>query len=330
MSLMTSDRDIENLLRLLPRWKPGILLRYGVSSAIVVVFCLIRLGLPIQGVPYLLFIPPVFLASVLFDHGSGFFATVLSAILATYFFIEPRYSMIIPVAQLPGLVIFVATCCGIAILSEALRTALERAVDAERGKALLYSELNHRLKNNLAVIITLLRLQSRRLTEETARAPFEQAIERIRVLAATHDHLNRRHASLRMQGYLDELSRHLGDAHRGLRPIAIRVDADDVEVGPDLASALGLIANELITNALKHDFPGERAGNIAVTLRRKGAELVMEVSDDGVGARSDATDGLGSKLVMLLSQQYGGSSERLAASTGCVTRVRLPLPHETP
>jgi two-component sensor histidine kinase len=252
-------------------------------------------------------------------------ATVLSALLAVYFFVEPRHSLSLPLVQVPTVVLFVAICAAIATVGEALRKALERAIEAERTNALLLSELNHRTKNNLAVIITLLRLQSRRIEAEAARVPFEQSIERIRVMASMHDHLVQTGGSVQMQAYLSDLSRHLGDTQRGLRPIEVRVDADDVKVRADLASALGLIANELITNAFKYGFPDDRAGSVDLILRNEGGQLRMTVTDDGVGLDPRRPDGLGTKLVKLLAQQHGGTAERRRGVTGTVNEICVPL-----
>jgi two-component sensor histidine kinase len=76
------------------------------------------------------------------------------------------------------------------------------------------------------------------------------------------------------------------------------------------ATRIGLIVNELVTNALKHAFPDDGAGTVWVKLRRTPTELTLVVEDDGVGCPEEAKDGLGSRLTRLLVQQLGGTMTR--------------------
>ncbi|HZH53963.1 MAG TPA: histidine kinase dimerization/phosphoacceptor domain -containing protein [Microvirga sp.] len=312
---------MENLLRLLPSSPTSTLARYALTTLIVLVFFLIRLGLPLgEGYPFLVFFPAVFLSSILFDRGSGFLATSLTTILAVYFFIEPRYSLVPPVAQVPALVLYVLISCGIAVLSEALRRALERAQKAEREKDLLFQELSHRTKNNLQIIASVLALQARSLEDPEVRKIFDSAVTRVRVIANAHSQLqsNGDRSRVNMRTYLEDLCRDLGDSLRGVRPVAVRVEADPIELGTEKAVPVGLIVNELVTNAFKYAFRDGQEGAVTVSFRRSAAgEVRLVVEDNGVGCPVSVREGLGSRLVRLLIQQIGGSIAREPGEPGC-------------
>jgi two-component sensor histidine kinase len=314
-------RVMENLLRILPSSPPSTLVRYSLTTIIVLIFFVIRLGLPLGGgYPFLIFFPAVFLSSILFDRGSGFLATALTTFLAVYFFIEPHYRLIPPVEQYPALVLYVLISCGIAVLSEALRRALERAQRIEREKDLLLQELSHRTKNNLQIIASVLALQARSVGDPEVRRIFDAAVTRVRVIANAHSQLQLTgdRSMVNMRSYLTDLCRDLGDSLRGVRPVAVRVEADPIELSTDKAVPIGLIVNELVTNAFKYAFPEDQEGAVTVTFRRNeegGIDLVVE--DNGIGCPVDATEGLGTRLVRLLVQQVGGSITREAALPGC-------------
>ena len=129
---------------------------------------------------------------------------------------------------------------------------------------------------------------------------------------------------MNVQQYLEELCWNLGEALRDIRPIAIRVMSDKVVLSSRQATRIGLIVNELVTNALKYAFPGEQAGTINVLLRRGTAELTIVVEDNGVGHPEDEQDGLGSRLVRLLAEQSGGSIKRGSATPGYRLVITIP------
>jgi two-component sensor histidine kinase len=312
---------MENLLRILPASPPSTFVRYLLTTVIVLVFFLIRLGLPLgAGYPFLIFFPAVFLSSVLFDRGSGFLATALTAVLAVYFFIEPRHHLLPPIEQYPPLVLYVLISCGIAVLSEALRRALERAQKAEREKDLLLQELAHRTKNNLQIIASVLALQARSVEDPELRRIFDAAVTRVRVIANAHSQLQPTgdRSMVDMRSYLTDLCRDLGDSLRDVRPVAVRVDADPIELSTERAVPIGLIVNELVTNAFKYAFREDQEGAITVTFHRTEAgDIDLVVEDNGVGCPLSAKEGLGTRLVRLLVQQVGGSITRMPGSPGC-------------
>src|SRR5262249_43093859 len=146
---------MEPLLRMLPARPQPLAVRYGVTSVLVGLCFLTLMGL--QGrsglLAFYLLFPAIFAASVLFDRGSGVFATLLGAVLV-YLLMKPSDSFLLPGDVAVSLVGFIVVALGVAIVSEGLRTAWERA-------DLLLRELGHRTKNNLALVASVLSLQAR-------------------------------------------------------------------------------------------------------------------------------------------------------------------------
>jgi two-component sensor histidine kinase len=276
-----------------------------------------------------LLLPGIFIASLVFDRGSGFYATILSVALSVLILLRPGGGFG-PLSQhLVPLVLFVLIGLGVATVSEALRNALEKAVRAERAKDLALYELNHRIRNDLAMMASVLELQLRAQTDPAAKAAFRSAVGRIHVIANAHDHLLPRddQSSIDMKEYLTDCCRHLADALRDVRPIAVNVEADPVYLPSDKAVSVGLMVNELTTNAFKYAFPDDRAGTITVRFRNKGVrELELIVEDDGKGCPEGAKEGLGSRIVRLLAQQLRGHVKIESAEPGCrmiIPRSRL-------
>jgi two-component sensor histidine kinase len=318
------------LLGLLPRRRFPILFRYGVSALIVGAAALLHaaIGRPLEGYPLLLFVPAVFLCAVLFDKGSGFFATIFSAVVAAYYFIPPRSSFDIGWGQAAPLGIFIAVGFLIAAITEALREAVRRLEAAERSKALLLNELSHRTKNDLAIISSALWLQARASRDPAVQAALEEAIARVGVVAAAQERLrgDEDGGRIELAPYLTDLCAGLGDLLRDVRPIAVRVRSDPLNLHSSQAVNVGLIVNELVTNAFKHAFPELRGGAVNVDVSRDGPEwLRIVVADDGVGCDPDKPSGMGSQIVSLLAQQYGGTVEREDAHPGCRTVVALKI-----
>jgi two-component sensor histidine kinase len=318
-------------MRVLSYLYPGrplsVVARYGATTAIVLTFCGLRFGLPMDDSPFLLFVPAVFIASLLFDRSCGFYATGLGTLLAVYLFMPPFYTLSIAPARIPSLVVFVVLCLGISVVNEGLRRALERMTATEAQATLLLAELGHRIRNNLHIAISMLTMQGRAHRDPTLQKAFDVAIGRIRVIANAHDRLQvgRKGEAVEMREYLEDLCRNLAETVREVRPIAVRVDADRFSLPTEVAVPIGLIVNELVTNAFKYAFPDEREGLIVVGLRRASeGRLLLRVCDNGTGCPDDPTEGLGSRLVRLLVQQLKGSVvRRKMEPTGCEISAEL-------
>ncbi|PAX09261.1 sensor histidine kinase [Sphingomonas lenta] len=303
-------------LRGLPIWA-----RWLLSAAVVFIEFGLRLATGVQTVPYLWFIPGVIVTSFVFDRGSGFVATFLSAGLALYFFVTPRGSFeIADLDQLVALAAFTLSGLLVAAVIEALRHTVEELErksqalqSADVQKALLLADINHRIKNHLQSVVGVLDIAARRAgTLDEAKAALDQAAWRLGMLGRVYDQLQLRDDATAVPAdrFLSDLCGDLRATLVGLRPIALRVYADPVELDPTEAVNVGLIVNELVQNALKYAFPDDRAGTVAVRLERRDDCLFLEVADDGIG-RADPAEagpaGTGSRLLRALAQQLGGA-----------------------
>jgi two-component sensor histidine kinase len=292
----------------------------------VAVSFLLRVGVEERAGPYgfILFIPAIVAASIVFDRDCGFFAAALTIVFVSAFLHWPGNVR----AHLASVASFGVVSAGLVLVSEGMRKGLERAVRAEAEKDLLLRELSHRSRNNFAVAASVLALQARTMSEPTARAALEAAAARIRVIAEAQVHLHPANGKghVEIDAYLEDLCRSLGDALRDVRPVAVRVLAEPITLPADRAVPIGLIVNELVTNAFKYAFPAAREGTVTVRMQQRSpTELGLEVSDNGIGCPDDAKEGLGSNLVRLLVQQLGGTVRREQANPGCRVSVLLPL-----
>lgn len=333
---MDFDRLIEKTR---PLRKVPIAARYLLAVTVVELFFVLRLALgeTLAGFPYLLFFPAIILCAVVFDRGTGFFATVLSAVQAVYFFIEPIGAFTLTAGQALSLVIFVLTGFFLAAVVEALRITAEQLketkAELEVSKThadLLLVDVNHRVKNHLQSLASLLLLSRRDVADAASREALDAAAGRIQVLAKVYDrlHLHGRGVTVRARDFLEDLGANLRESLVGMRPIALRVAAEDAEIDSSRAAVMGLVVNELIGNALKHAFPGDRAGDVYVRFRREDERFRLEVEDDGVGRPANpARPGGGSRLLPALAQQLGGE---LAYEQATGTRACLSFPVKEP
>jgi two-component sensor histidine kinase len=326
-----------NLDVLMERTRPlrrlPIAARYLVSLVIVGAFFGLRLMLPaLDGFPYLLFFPAIILCAVVLDRGTGFFATVTSALLAVYFFVPPVGSFALPDgAALLALVMFVLIGFFMAAVVEALRITAEMLKETqqelETSKAqtdLLLVDINHRVKNHLQSMAGLLTLSRRDVCDPHGREALDAAAGRIQVLAKVYDrlHLYGRGTKVRTRDFLEDLGASLRDSLVGMRPVVLRVTADDTDMDANRAAIMGLVVNELVGNSLKHAFPGDRPGSVFVRFRTTVEQHRLEVEDDGVGRpAAPPRPGGGSRLLPALAQQLGGALhyEQSAGTRACLT-----------
>jgi two-component sensor histidine kinase len=196
---------------------------------------------------------------------------------------------------------------------ELQRDALELALQAKRS---LLHEIHHRVKSNLQIISSLLRLESGRAQQAQTRSVLHEMQGRIRCMALLHETLNHSGSSavVDLGSYLENLSRQvfrLANTRGG----AIRLcnDIASISVGIEQAACCGLWVNELLANALRHGFTDGREGVVCVGLRPASdcTQVHLSVSDNGVGMAVDTATtqpaSLGLQLVSDLSRQIGGT-----------------------
>lgn len=307
-----------------PRW-----VRYAASTIIVLAAFVIVILMAdhLRNYPLLLFFPAIFVCALLFDRGSGLFATFLSAALVFYNFPDPVKTLTINVTHVIPLLLYVAIGCGIAVVTEALRETVKSLSKEKREKALLMQELSHRTKNDLAMISSALNLQARNHADPSAREALLSAAIRVNVIARARDLLSDPHSITKvdMLSYLEDICQCLGDLLRDVRPIAVRVQGANFEIDGSRAVIIGLIVNELVTNAFKYAFPDDNGGVVSVTVSNE-ACLKIEVADNGVGYLDHSKKGTGSKLVRLMALQLGGDISEMSDGRGCRVILSVPNP----
>lgn len=208
----------------------------------------------------------------------------------------------------------------------AAQAQVERAL---QEKTALLSEVHHRVKNNLQIISSLLRLQSRHV-DESVKLVLRESKNRIRAMALTHQLLYERNdfTELELGPYLKRLAALLRESYSDPQQnIQVRVLAPECGLSIHLQEAIpcGLIVNELVTNAFKHAFPEGRAGSIEIRAEHEAEGLLhLDVCDDGIGLaqRPDWKDSrtLGFQLIPLLAEQLDG---QLSLLDGPGTRIRV-------
>lgn len=205
-----------------------------------------------------------------------------------------------------------------------LRSALEE-------KEILFKEINHRVKNNLQIIQSLLNLHARQTMDSTAREILRDSQNRIQAMALVHDMLYRSEApsQIDLAEYLRGLAVHLTASHgSAMHRIQVESDAGSHLTSLDTAIPCGLIINELVTNSLKHGFPDGAAGEIMIGLRRTPeGHYRVTVRDNGIGLPESAplasATSLGLRLVHTLVEQLGGT---LRQQNDCGARVEVEFP----
>ncbi len=315
---------MEVLLRYLPGPQP-LPVQYGITAALVLLAYGFRLALGDYSGAYgfLFFILPVVASSLMFDRGSGYFAVALSGLLVGTLIDWTTK----PTAHVIALLIFGLVGACLVLIAEGLHDALRKANDAQRGAALLLDEMSHRVKNKFAMVSSIISLQARRSPPEV-RPALEDIARRVNVIATIHDYLqlSRHEGLIDMSEYLPRLCASLDEALLGPRAASLKATAVKVELPPDKALPLGLIVNELVTNATKYAFDEGQPGHVLVELNKHAELLVLTVRDDGRGYAPSAEAGLGTRLVTTFATQLGGTAVWNGnESGGCTITVAFPV-----
>lgn len=198
-------------------------------------------------------------------------------------------------------------------------------------KQILLAEIHHRVKNNLAVVSSLIELQKEDVLPEVEDA-FQNIQSRIKSIALIHEKLYETtiFSDVDLADYIHELTEIISKTyHSKEKEIDITFELEDIRVDMTTAVPVGLICNELINNSFKHGFKSKSGGEIVIKLRKSGKYVTLEVADDGAGLPADFnlanTNGLGVTLLNVLTQQLNG--EINFRSNGQTNfRLQFPLP----
>ena len=195
-----------------------------------------------------------------------------------------------------------------------------------KEKEILLREIHHRVKNNLQIISSLLRLQSRYMKNAHDLDMIKESQNRIKSMALIHEKLyqSENMAHIYAQDYVKDLVYGLVQSYSVANDIGLTMDVGDVLLGVDAAIPCGLIINELVSNCLKHAFPNGK-GEITVSLHATGGNIEVVVSDNGVGIPDDIdirnTDSLGLRLVTILAEDQLQGTVELNRDRGTEFRI---------
>lgn len=281
--------------------------------------------------PYAFIYPASLLTTLLGGWIAGTGTLAVTGLLAWF--------LVVPLAARSGVqmhyqeaaaVIAAFTGATVIAVGEGFRAAA-RLVLAERNakleeRELLFRELQHRVGNDFAIVSSLLDLQRQRSNDPETRNALEQAMGRIRSIAQVH-----RHIYALPEARLTDLRKYLRDLCNGLTEatlppagIHLSCECEAAFMERDKALAIGLLTNELITNAVKHAFPVGRDGNIEVRFGRTDTGWRLTVADDGIGMPATKPKvGLGTGLIKQFVHQAGG---KLTFGAEAGTRAHLDLP----
>ena len=206
-------------------------------------------------------------------------------------------------------------------LQNELRTAEKKQREAEERinaslaeKEILLQEIQHRVKNNMNIISSLLNLQMDEAGDEKTRAVLQDSHNRIQTMAMIHDslYLTDDLSFIDMQPYLSKLGENILKGYTTENKIRLLVEAENIKLGIRQASPLGLFFNELLTNSIKYAFPENGIGDASIRLKKLADGFELTYMDTGIGIPDDLfkreTNSLGLKLVRtLVEQQLNGS-----------------------
>ena len=201
---------------------------------------------------------------------------------------------------------------GIIIDISDLKNAEDKIVASLKEKEVLIQEINHRVKNNMQIISSLLSLQANHTSCDEAAEILKESRGRVKSMAMIHEKLY--HSSnlsrLNMAEYLNNLVSDILRSYSSVSSkVSSNVDVDDIYLNINTALPMGLMVNELVSNSIKHAFP-EGEGNISIKLEYDGEKYILTVSDNGIGLPEDVdpfeSSSLGLKLVNSLSIQLEG------------------------
>ncbi|MDR3667211.1 MAG: histidine kinase dimerization/phosphoacceptor domain -containing protein [Ignavibacteriaceae bacterium] len=190
---------------------------------------------------------------------------------------------------------------------------VEKIETSLKEKEVLLKEIHHRVKNNLQIISSLLNLQSGYIKDKDSIEIFKESQNRVRSMALIHEKLyqSKDMSQIDFSGYVSELVSNLfGSYSLNSALVTLHQNINNLFLEIDLAINLGLIINELVSNAFKHAFPGGSKGNLYISIKKDKQMYELVIQDDGVGFLPEIdfrkTESLGLQLVISLVEQIGG------------------------
>jgi two-component sensor histidine kinase len=278
--------------------------------------------------PYSFVYPATLLATLLGGWEAGM-ATLVILVFLTWRFVVPQAEIQMRY-QAAAMVIAAITGALMVVVAEGFRAAARTVVRERNAKLaerdLLFRELQHRVGNDFAIVGSLLDLQRQRSDNPETRSALDSARGRIDSIARIHRQIYAAPDSVNidLRHYLQELCASLSEA---VLPtgISLKCECDPVMMPRERTLSLGLAANELITNAIKHAFPGGKEGAIHLRFARAAAGWQLSIQDNGIGTVAGSKkSGLGTGLISQFVRQAEGKL-RVENRDGTLAVIDLPL-----
>ena len=196
------------------------------------------------------------------------------------------------------------------------------------AKTMLVHEVDHRVKNNLQMISSLLAMQTRAIKDPEAKASLQAMLQRVEAIGTVHRRL---YQSDDVQQF--DLADFVRDIISELSKAAGRTDVEvdlilqSIKIASNQASPIALILNELVTNAFKHAFPDERSGRITITIQKEAEKLRIVLADNGIGLSKDmpVSDGFGQRLIKSVARQLRAEITWRPGHPGTIVEISAPL-----
>ena len=213
-----------------------------------------------------------------------------------------------------------------------VRAARDRFEALAAEREMLLREVNHRVGNSLQIIASLLHLQAASTEDDGVKAALTNAMGRVAAVAQVHRRLYTSHnlKTVMLNQYLQALLEDLRRSAESDKLTQLSLDSEAIEIDPDRAVAIGIVANELIMNAVKYAYP-DGAGAIHVALHRRDDEIELSIADNGVGILTlpqPGSTGLGQRIVSAMASKLDATIARDDAHEG--TRIVMRFRAEKP
>ena len=285
------------------------------ACAMIGLRSLFDLWAPTSG-PFALIYPTVLLATF-YGHWRAGVAAFFACFAWAWYFVLPAPSSFTLVDPSDGArVALNAFCCLVVIVfAEAFRRAAHSTMaqirEAADRRLTLLAELEHRTKNNFALVASMLDLQRRRVDDPQVQAPLIDAVGRVRTFAEAYSNLSMEQVEdgeVDVKLYLDVMLDRIAEAAFPPNVTLFR-EIDRMMLPREVAVAIGLYLNEAVSNCLKYAFPDGREGTVGIYFHARGEAWMLSIDDNGVGkaAPKDGNGGLGITLMTAFAQQAGAT-----------------------
>jgi two-component sensor histidine kinase len=200
---------------------------------------------------------------------------------------------------------------------------------ANQEKETLLQEIHHRVKNNLQLVSSMLNLQKAYVTDESIKAILQDSQQRVTSMSRIHETLyqSKNFSSINIAAYLKKLVHEIIELYPNAdqKSIELSLELEDIHININDAIPIGLIANEILTNVVKHAFPDELEGRIHISVKTAGDDIELIISDNGVGFDPNTihNETLGRELIATLIDQIDGTLQ-LSTHPGVTYHMRIP------